>query len=293
MEKDDKKGGYEMVSLSEVVDRKEFIARAEACLEQDPALAVDLALERLRIYPDDTEAKIILGIGWYRKGEREPALDVLRGLSDDVIRWSPVFSILSELCRDRGLDEEAERASRIYMSMNPESPEAIADLEDRLRRESRTYPEAGAEKPDEDVGLPRTADFKTLTLADLYARQGYRELAEALLKEILATDPQNQDALERLRKLRPQAREDENPAVPGEGAPDGERKDLFFGEPVAPPFHSLFGRTIGTELPEPDEPAPDAAAGARQEPAVPDHRERVIGELNRWLVSLDRMQGNA
>ena len=296
MEKDDKKGGYEMVSLSEVVDRKEFIARAEACLEQDPALAVDLALERLRIYPDDTEAKIILGIGWYRKGEREPALDVLRGLSDDVIRWSPVFSILSELCRDRGLDEEAERASRIYMSMNPESPEAIADLEDRLRRESRTYPEAGAEKPDEDVGLPRAADFKTLTLADLYARQGYRELAEALLKEILATDPQNQDALERLRKLRPKAREDEKPTVSGEGTPDGERKDLFFGEPVAPPFHSLFGRTIGTELPEPDEPAPDAAAAAAaalHDPALPDHRERVIGELNRWLVSLDRMQGNA
>ncbi len=293
MEKGDTRGGYEMVSLSEVVDRKEFIARAEACLEQDPALAVDLALERLRIYPDDTEAKIILGIGWYRKGEREPALDVLRGLSEDVIRWSPVFGILSELCRDQGLDEEAERASRIYMSMNPESPEAIANLEDRLRRESRTYPETGAEKPDEDVGLPRAADFKTLTLADLYARQGYRELAEALLKEILATDPQNQDALERLRKLRPQAREDEKPTVPGEGAPDEERKDLFFGEPVAPPFHSLFGRTIGTELPEPDEPATDAAAGGRQEPALPDHRERVIGELNRWLVSLDRMQGNA
>ena len=237
MEKDDKKGGYEMVSLSEVVDRKEFIARAEACLEQDPALAVDLALERLRIYPDDTEAKIILGIGWYRKGERDPALDVLRGLSNDVIRWSPVFSILSELCRDQGLDEEAERASRIYMSMNPESPEAIADLEDRLRRESRTYPEAGAEKPDEDVGLPRTADFKTLTLADLYARQGYRELAEALLKEILATDPQNHDALERLRKLRPQAREDEKPAVSGEGAPVAYSNTLVMSasEPGAAP----------------------------------------------------------
>src|SRR5512138_528834 len=80
MEKDDRKGGYGMVSLSEVVDRKEFIARAEACLEQDPAQAVDLALERLRVYPDDVEAKIILGIGWYRKGEKAPALDVLRGL---------------------------------------------------------------------------------------------------------------------------------------------------------------------------------------------------------------------
>jgi tetratricopeptide (TPR) repeat protein len=293
MEKNDTRGGCEMVSLSEVVDRKEFIARAEACLEQDPARAVDLALERLRIYPDDTEAKIILGIGWYRKGEREPALDVLRGLADDMIRWSPVFGILSELCRDRGLDEEAERASRIYMSMNPESPEAIADLEDRLRRESRTYPEAGAEMPDEEVGLPRAVDFKTLTLADLYARQGYRELAEALLKEILATDPQNQDALERLRKLRPQARQEVTPTVPGEGAPEGERKDLFFGEPVEPPFQSLFGRTITTGLLETDEPAPVAAAEALHDPEIPDPRERVIGELNRWLVSLDRMQGNA
>jgi len=83
-------GGYEMASLSEVVDRKEFVARAEAYLEQDPARAVDLALERLRIYPDDTEAKIILGIGWYRRGEMEPALEVLRGIAEDIMRWSPV-----------------------------------------------------------------------------------------------------------------------------------------------------------------------------------------------------------
>ena len=293
MEKDSTKGGYEMVSLSEVVDRKEFIARAGVCLEQDPALAVDLALERLRIYPDDVEAKIVLGIGWYRKGEKDPALDLLRGLIDDMIRWSPAFSILSELCRDRGLDEEAERATRIYMSMNPESPEAIADLEDRLRRESRMYPEPGPEKSDEEVGLPRAADFKTLTLADLYARQGYRELAEALLKEILASDPQNQDALDRLAKLRPQAREEVVAAAAGEVAPDGERGDLFFGEPVAPPFQGLFSRTVATGLLESDEPAPGAAAADGQEPAVPKRRERVVGELNRWLASLDRMKGNA
>jgi tetratricopeptide (TPR) repeat protein len=291
MERDDRKGGYEMSSLGEVVDRKEFIARAEACLEQDPAQAVDLALERLRIYPDDVEAKIVLGIGWYRKGEKEPALDMLKGLADDVIRWSPVFHVLSELSREKGDEAEAERAARIFMAMNPESPEAIADLEDRLRRESLAYPENGAEKSEEEIGLPPGADFKTLTLADLYARQGYRELAEALLKEILASDPQNQDALERLRKLRPQAREENSAAVP-EGVPEGERRDLFFGEPVAPPFQGLFSRTVATALLE-DEPEPDAVAEDRREPAVAERRERVVGELNRWLVSLDRMKGNA
>jgi len=227
------------------------------------------------------EAKIILGIGWYRKGEKAPALDVLKGLADDVIRWSPAFSILSELCRERGLDEEAERATRIYMSMNPESPEAIADLEDRLRRESRTYPEPGAEKPDEEVGLPRAADFKTLTLADLYARQGYRELARRFSRRSSPRIPRTGKPWTDSRKLRPQAREEVSAAAAGEGVPDGERRDLFFGEPVAPPFQGLFSRTVGAGLLEPDEPAPDAAAADGKEPAVPERRERAIGALNR------------
>ncbi len=282
-----------MASLSDVVDRKEFAARAEAYLEQDPSRAVDLALERLRIYPDDMEAKMILGIGWYRKGEMEPALEVLRGIAEDVIRWSPVFSILAELSRERGLDDVADQAARIYMSLNPESQEAIANLEDRLRRESRSYPETGGEKPDEEVGLPRAADFKTLTLADLYARQGYRELAEALLKEILASDPENRDALERLQKLRPNPREDARPAVPEEALPAGKGADLFFGEPVAPPFQGLFSRTIGVDRIEPDETARQAALEPKQESAARDPRKAVIGTLNRWLDSLDRMKGNA
>jgi tetratricopeptide (TPR) repeat protein len=285
-------GGHEMARLSEVVDRKEFVARAEEYLEQDPARAVDLALERLRIYPDDLEAKIILGIGWYRKGEMEPALEVLRGIAEDVIRWSPAFSILSELSRERGLDDVADQASRIYMSLNPESPEAIANLEDRLRRESLVYPEPGNEKLDEEVGLPRAADFKTLTLADLYARQGYRELAEALLKEILASDPDNRDALERLQKLRPHPQEDARPAVSEESLPSGEGRDLFFGEPVAHPFQGLFGQTIGRDRVEPGEAIRDAALEPELKGAARDPREAAIGTLNRWLASLDRMKGN-
>jgi hypothetical protein len=179
------------------------------------------------------------------------------------------------------------------MSLNPESPEAIANLEDRLRRESRSYPEAGNEKPDEEIGLPRAADFKTLTLADLYARQGYRELAEALLKEILATDPENRDALERLQKLRPQARVDTRPPVPDESSPAGEGRDLFFAEPVAPPFQGLFSRAIGVDRIEPDEAVQTTAIESGGQSKARDPREAVIGELNRWLVSLDRMKGNA
>jgi len=204
-----------------------------------------------------------------------------------------VFHILSELSRERGLDEVADQASRIYMSLNPESPEAIANLEDRLRRESRSYTEPGPEKTDEEVGLPRTADFKTLTLADLYTRQGYRELAEALLKEILASDPENRDALERLQKLRPQGREDAKPPLPDEGAPDGGDRDLFFGESVVPHFQSLFHQAVEVDRVEPGEAVQGAAIEPGEQRKPHDPREAVISELSRWLVSLDRMKGNA
>ncbi|NPV05156.1 MAG: hypothetical protein HPY67_10540 [Syntrophaceae bacterium] len=292
MEKNGSQDGFGMVRLSEVMDRREFIARAEAFLEQDPARAVEMALERLRVYPDDVEARTVLGIGWFRKGETAPALDVLRELARDVTRWSPAFRILAELCRGQGLDDEADRASRIYMAINPESAEAIQDLEDRLRRESRAYPEA-AEKPDEEAGLPRAADFKTLTLADLYARQGYRELAEALLREILAADPQNRAALERLDRLQSLSGGDGRPPLEAEETPARNDRDLFFGDPASPPFHGLFSHTAGAASLEAEEPQAPGAVGSAPGAPAPDRRAALVGTLNRWLVSLDRMKKHA
>ena len=142
-------------------------------------------------------------------------------------------------------------------------------------------------------GSPRAADFKTLTLADLYARQGYRELAEALLKEILASDPDNRDALERLQKLRPHLQEDAGPPVSEEGLPADKGKDLFFGEPVAHPFQGLFGQTIRMDRAESREATRDAAPEPELKGTARDPREAAIGTLNRWLASLDRMKGNA
>ena len=290
MGKDGERSGSGVVRRGDMVDRRAFISRAEACLEQDPSLAVDMALERLRVYPDDVEARVVLGIGWFRKGETAPALDVLRDLAGDVTRWSPAFRVLADLCRAQGLDDEADRASRIYMALNPESAEAIQDLEDRLRRESRAYPET-AEKPDEEAGLPRGADFKTLTLADLYARQGYRELAEALLREILAADPRNRAALERLDRLQSLSGGDARPPLQAESAPARDDKDLFFGDPAAPPFPGLFSRSVRTESLEAEEAQTPGPADGPQ--GAPDRRAALVGTLNRWLTALDRMKKHA
>ncbi len=267
MQTKDRKTGYEMLTRGSVVDRREFVAHAEECLDKDPARAIDLALERLRIYPDDVEAKIVLGIAWYRKGDTEPALDILRNLSEDLIRWSLLFKPLSELCRARGFDREADRAAQVYRFLNPESPEAIAGLEDRLRSQRRALSET--ERLDDEPPLAPSADFKTLTLADLYARQGYRELAEALLKEILAADPRNQAALDRLARLRP--------GSAGETPPSEE--------PFAP--ISLFAPPL------PDGSGKAAAGPDDGEADARNRRQAVIGTLQSWLAAVDRLKGNA
>jgi Tfp pilus assembly protein PilF len=65
--------------------------------------------------------------------------------------------------------------------------------------------------PDEDVPRveesadesPETPeDFHTVTLAELYLRQGHLRLAERVLEKILRQEPRNEKATELLREVR-------------------------------------------------------------------------------------------
>nr|HPG72226.1 hypothetical protein [Syntrophales bacterium] len=117
--------------------------------------------------------------------------------------------------------------------------------------------------------------------------------AEALLKEILASDPRNRDALDRLARLRPREREGAKPPLAAGDVPTGEDKDLFFGDPAAPPFQGLFSHTTRAEKPGDEAPKEEEPAGPGSGSAAPDRRSAVAGTLNRWLASLDRMKRHA
>ena len=91
--------------------------------------------------------------------------------------------------------------------MNPESPLA-GDLEAWLEEgvtgrdgtvAAETAEDAG--ETAEDAGeVP--ADFQTLTLAELYLRQGHLAMAEEVLEAVLKRDPRQEKAAERLDEVR-------------------------------------------------------------------------------------------
>ena len=170
-------------------------------------LAVDLAQERLEMHPGDVEARVILGRAWFGMGEIDRALHVLQGVAEDFKQWARVFKYMGDMYLQKGLRREAEIAYERFRFLNPASAAELPPL-----------PGKGAAPPaDGDAEAPQapasgiSREFRTLTLADLYFRQGHADEARSILEEILAREPDNQEArskLETLRNLAPGKSED-------------------------------------------------------------------------------------
>lgn len=189
-------------NLKEMTD---LIWEAEYYLNQGSYhLAIDLAQERLEMYPGDVEARVILGYAWFKLGELDRALNILRGLEDDFQRWSYVFRYMGDIYQKKGLLAEARKSYHQFRMLNPE--ESVA-----LKLSEGAAPAGGtaASQRGDDEVLPGETDisrvspeFRTLTLADLCIEQGHFQQARNILEEILSKDPANEKVRQKLASLK-------------------------------------------------------------------------------------------
>ena len=189
-------------NLKEMTD---LIWEAEYYLNQGSYhLAIDLAQERLEMYPGDVEARVILGYAWFKLGELERALNILRGLEEDFQRWSYVFRYMGDIYQKKGLLAEARKSYQQFRTLNPE--ESLA-----LKLSEGVAPGRGAaaaqrkedEASFEDTDISRVSpEFRTLTLADLCIEQGHFDQARNILEEILSKDPGNEKVRQKLGSLK-------------------------------------------------------------------------------------------
>ncbi len=190
------------VNLGNLQDRKDFLAEAGAFLEQDlPDRATALAEERLNRFPGDVDARIILGSSLIKNGKTDEALKVLKSVEDDIIKWSNVFEYLGDIYQERGTIEKAIRYYQNFISLNPDSTIA-KDVFSKLDRLTSITDENAfiTEKTDDSIEHV-SPDFYTITLAELYKKQGHIETANKILKGILKADPGNIKASEMLNDL--------------------------------------------------------------------------------------------
>ena len=172
--------------------RNAFLEEAEAFLTAgDDETALALAEARLLRMPGDLDARSVICRVRIRQGRLEEAEEMLREMEVSLASLSRVYSTLWDAYHSRGMEEKEEAAYRKYKALNPDLPPA-PESADGLGQ-----PERGA---GDSTEVP--SDFQTVTLAELYIRQGHLAPAADVLEGILRAKPDHEKAAALLGEVR-------------------------------------------------------------------------------------------
>jgi tetratricopeptide (TPR) repeat protein len=172
-------------------DREAFLYRAYTMLDKGAfEEAVALAEGRINRYPGDVDAWLLIAASSVSMGRLREAEKILRELNHILPGWPQVCECLGDVLRKMGMAGEAMDYYKSTLTLDPQMAERIAEKIAAI--------EAGRED-DETETDEVSADFQTVTLADMYLRQGDEKKAISVLKKILERDPENREAQKRLK----------------------------------------------------------------------------------------------
>lgn len=177
-------------------ERKSFLIQAEAYLDRNELqAALGLAEARLKRIPGDLDARIAICRVWLLQGRLDESRDMLNEMEEILASLSQIYACMGDICMKKGMNDSAETFYRKFIFLNPGVP-LSRDITERLNG----IEERHATNAEGDVQIP--TDFQTVTLAELYVRQGHFRLAEEVLEKIIGQDPQNEKAAGLLQEVR-------------------------------------------------------------------------------------------
>jgi tetratricopeptide (TPR) repeat protein len=181
-------------------DRSNFLSEAEILLEQNKLMeAFNLAKERLRSFPADADAHVVAGNSLLGMGRVDEARDVLQEVGEIISGLSLVYDRMGDIYRKKGFHQDAAVCYEKFISLHPGAEDARKVIEKMilLEQEDQPVPEVGMIY-DENIPDP---ELFTVTLAELYIKQGHLQVAAEILKEIIEREPQNSQAVAKLDSL--------------------------------------------------------------------------------------------
>lgn len=182
-------------------DGTNFLGKAETFLQQNKLQeAFNLAEERLRSLPADADAYVVAGNALLGMGRVDEARDVLRKVEEIISGLSLVFERMGDIYRKKGFHQDAAVCYEKFISLHPNAEDARKVIEKMilLEQEDQPVPEVGMIY-DENIPDP---ELFTVTLAELYIKQGHLQVAAEILKEIIWREPQNSQAVAKLDSLK-------------------------------------------------------------------------------------------
>jgi tetratricopeptide (TPR) repeat protein len=182
-------------------DRSNFLYEAEKLLEQNKLQeAFIFAGERLRSFPADADAHVVAASALLGMGRVEEAHDVLQEVGEIISGLAFVYDRLGDIYRKKGFHQDAAVCYEKFISLHPGAEDARKVIEKMILLEQEDQPvtEIGMIY-DENIPDP---ELFTVTLAELYIKQGHLQVAAEILKEIISREPQNNQAVAKLDSLK-------------------------------------------------------------------------------------------
>ena len=181
-------------------NHRNFLNEAETLLEQNKFPdALTLAQERLRLMPADADAYVIAASALIGMGRSDEARDVLKDVGMIISEFSFFYDRVGDVYRKSGFHQDAAFCYEKFLSLHPGAEDARMVIEKMTLLDQEDHPVNEIDVIDENI--PESELF-TVTLADLYIRQGHFPEARKILEEIINKEPQNVQAAKKLDMLR-------------------------------------------------------------------------------------------
>ena len=178
--------------------RDAFLEEAEAFLAAgDDETALALAEARLLRIAGDLDARSVICRVRIQQGRLDEAEEVLRDMEGSLASLSRVYAALGDAYQMRGVADSAQACYRKFLALNPDAPLAVG-IAEGLPGVEQT-PEVEREAGDA-AEVP--SDFQTVTLAELYIRQGHLRPAAEVLEAIIGREPGHEKAATLLGEVR-------------------------------------------------------------------------------------------
>ncbi len=177
-----------------------FVRQMENLLRQGkPTEALLKAEARLAEFPLDTDALSLIHLTLLEMGKIEESLEILQRVEKEIGRLAVVYLRAADAYRDNGWNREAVLLYQKFLSLSP-SAACSREVADKLAALQEADVLTGNVDQAEGEAMPRP-EFYTITLADLYIRQGHLKMAADVLAEIIKKDPANIRAREKLEAI--------------------------------------------------------------------------------------------
>jgi predicted Zn-dependent protease len=189
--------GYWVARAAIALQREEFAEVIAICQEQDEASLTDSSL-------------LLRAQAWFRSGQKERAKEQLYSLLTHQPDCPAAIKELADLKFDENDQYGAMGEYRRILELDPNNRGVASRLEKSQPAEKRTITlkAVGEGSPQSKITDEVEIPFVTETIGDLYFRQGHRNRAVAVFRQLYEKHP-NQRLADKLREAEGRAKEKE------------------------------------------------------------------------------------